>query len=43
MQPVARFRRYSNENFARLVVLFSPYLFWTVISLACAGMWLFLD
>ena len=42
MQPVIRFRRYSNETLARAIVLLSPYLFWTVISIACAGLWLVL-
>jgi hypothetical protein len=40
MQPVIRFRRYSNENVSRAVALLSPYLFWIVIGIAGAGIWL---
>ncbi|MEZ5595300.1 MAG: hypothetical protein R3E84_02740 [Pseudomonadales bacterium] len=39
---MSKFRRYSNENLSRIVVYLSPYLFWIVLSLASAGMWLFL-
>lgn len=42
MQPVSRFRRYSNDRMARLVVYLSPYFFWAVLSFTCAGLWLFL-
>jgi hypothetical protein len=41
MQPVTRFRRYSNDQVARWVVYFSPYFFWAVIAIASVGVWLF--